>query len=117
MIKPFPMIRISGRLTRMGADIQVLTVKAPKGVRVTLACSGRGCPLREVSQTTSRGKSALHIPQFERELRAGIQLTITVAKPGYISKVTRVTIRKGKAPARSDQCQLPGTKRLTRCPR
>ena len=117
MIKPFPMIRISGRLTRTGADIQLLTVKAPKGVRVTLACSGPGCPLREVSQTTSRRKSALHIPQFERALRAGIQLTITVAKPGYISKVTRVTIRKGKAPARSDQCQLPGTKRLSRCPR
>ena len=83
----------------------MLTVKAPKGVRVTLACAGRGCPLREVSQTTSRGKSALHIPQFERELRAGTQLTITVAKPGYISKVTRVTIRRGKAPARSDQCR------------
>jgi len=117
MIKPFPTIRISGRLTRTGADIQVLTVKAPKGVRVTLACSGRGCPLREVSQTTSRGKSALHIPQFERELRAGTELTITVAKSGYISKVTRVTIRRGKAPARSDQCQLPDAKKLTRCPR
>jgi len=117
MIKPFPMIRISGRLTRAGADIQVLTVKAPKGVRVTLACEGRGCPLREVSQTTSRGKSALHIPQFERELRAGTQLTITVAKSGYISKVTRVTIRRGKAPARSDQCQLPDAKKLTSCPR
>ncbi len=117
MIKPFPTIRISGRLTRTGADIQVLTVKAPKGVRVTLACSGGGCPLREVSQITSRGKSALHIPQFERELRAGTQLTITVAKSGYISKVTRVTIRRGKAPARSDQCQLPDAKKLTRCPR
>ena len=116
MIKPFPMIRISGRLTRTGADIQVLTVKAPKGVRVTLACSGRGCPLREVSQTTSRRKSALHIPQFERELRAGVRLTITVAKRGSISKVTRVTIRRGKAPARSDQCQLPGAKTFTRCP-
>jgi hypothetical protein len=117
MIKPFPTIRISGRLTRTGADIQVLTVKAPKGVRVTLACSGRGCPLREISQTTSRRKSALHIPQFERQLRAGVQLRITVAKSGYISKVTRVTIRRGKAPARSDQCQMPGTKRLSRCPR
>ncbi len=117
MIKPFPTIRMSGRLTRTGADITVLTVKAPKGVQVTLACEGRGCPLREVSQTTSRGKSALHIPQFERELRAGTRLTITVSKPGYVSKVTRVTIRRGKAPARSDQCRMPDEKRLTRCPR
>lgn len=117
MIKPFPTIRMSGRLTRTGADITVLTVKAPKGVQVTLACEGRGCPLHEVSQTTSRRKSALHIPQFERELRAGTRLTITVSKPGYVSKVTRVTIRRGKAPARSDQCRMPDEKRLTRCPR
>ena len=117
MIKPFPTVRLSGRLTRTGADVRLFTVRAPKGARIEVTCAGSGCPLREVTQATARGTKALHVPQFERDLRAGTQLTITVAKPGYISKVTRITIRRGKAPARSDQCRLPGENRLIRCPR
>ena len=113
MIRPYPMIRISGRLTKTGADVALLTVKAPKGVRITLTCTGRGCPLREVAQATA----LWHIPQFERELRAGTKLTIKVTKPGYITKVTTIRIRRGKGPARSDRCQLPGATRLTACPK
>jgi hypothetical protein len=113
MIRPYPTVRISGRITTTGADLALLTVKAPKGVRITLTCTGRGCPLREVAQATA----LWHIPQFERELRAGTKLTIRVAKQGYITKVTTITIRRGKAPARSDLCQLPGATKLTRCPR
>jgi hypothetical protein len=112
MIRPFPKIRISGRLTRSGAHISVLSVTAPKGVRITLTCRGRGCPLREVAQATR----VWHIPQFERELRSGTRLTITVTKPGFVSKVTTITIRRGKAPLRSDRCRLPNQTRLTRCP-
>jgi hypothetical protein len=114
MMRPFPTIRISGFLTRTGADIRLLTVKAPKGARTTLTCAGSGCPRRQVTQTTSR-RTLTHIPQFERELRAGTRLTITVAKDGYITKVTTITIRRGKAPTRSDRCRTPGSKRLTRC--
>jgi hypothetical protein len=117
MIKPFPTVRLSGRLTRAGADIRLFTVRAPRGVRITVSCSGRGCPLREVALATTRGARALHIPQYERTLRAGTRLTVTVTKPGYIAKVTRITIRRAKAPARSDQCRSPGQSRLTRCPR
>jgi hypothetical protein len=113
MIRPYPTIRISGSLTKAGADVALLTVKAPKGVRITLTCSGKSCPLREVAQATA----LWHIPQFERELRAGTKLTITVAKSGYISKVTTITIRRGKGPARTDRCQLPGATRLITCPK
>ena len=44
MIRPYPTIRISGSLTKAGADVALLTVKAPKGVRITLTCSGRELP-------------------------------------------------------------------------
>jgi hypothetical protein len=90
-----------------------LTVKAPKGVRITLTCRGPSCPLREVAQATA----LFHVQQFERELIAGTRLTITVTKPGYITKVTTITIRRGKAPARSDRCRLPGDRRLIKCPK
>ena len=46
-----------------------------------------------------------------------MKLTVTISKPGYITKVTTITIRKGKAPLRSDLCQQPGATKLTRCPK
>jgi len=113
MIRPYPAIRISGTLTSTGADIALLTVKAPKGVRITLTCAGKGCPLREVAQATA----LFHIQQFERELRAGTKLTITVTKPGYITKVTTILIRRGKGPQRSDRCALPSQTKLIACPK
>ena len=112
MLRPYPTVRISGRLTATGARVTRLTVDAPRGARITLTCRGT-CPVRKVAKATK----VWHMTQFERELRAGTELTITVSKPGYISKVTRITIRKGKAPARSDRCRLPGAKRLTSCPK
>jgi len=66
-----------------------------------------GRPVRSVAQATK----LVHIEQFERELRAGVKLTVTISKPGYITKVTSLTIRKGKAPLRSDLCPTPGTAR------
>ena len=115
MFKPLPVVRIRGRLTTNGANIQVLSVKAPKGARITVKCSGKGCPRRSVATATAT--KVTRISQFQRVLPAGIKLRITIAKPGYISKVTTITIRKGKAPLRSDQCQVPGEKKLLRCPR
>jgi hypothetical protein len=113
MIRPFPMVRISGVLTVGGANIATLTVKAPKDARITVKCSGKGCPVRRVARATK----VFHIKQFERELGAGVKLTITISKPGYISKVTTITIRKGKAPLRTDLCQAPGNAKLSRCPK
>jgi hypothetical protein len=113
MIRPYPTVRISGHLTSRGANVTRLSVKAPKGVRITLTCNGPSCPVREVAQATA----VFHIQQFERELRAGTKLTITITRRGYISKVTTITIRKGKSPARLDRCQNPGQAKLIRCPK
>jgi hypothetical protein len=113
MIRPYPTVRISGHLTSSGANVTRLSVKAPKGVRITLTCSGPSCPVREVAQATA----VFHIQQFERELRAGTKLTITITRRGYISKVTTITIRRGKSPARADRCQNPGQAKLIRCPK
>ena len=112
LLKPFPVVRMSGRLTRNGANISVLTVKAPKGTKITVACSGKGCP----SKSLARATKVVHLTKFETVLRAGIKLRVTVAKPGYLSKVTTFQIRKGKAPLRTDQCQAPGERKLIRCP-
>jgi hypothetical protein len=109
---PASSIRISGRLTATGAHVTRLVVKAPHGSRITVTCAGRGCPARRVGQTAA----VWHARRFERDLRAGVKLTITVAKAGYITKVTTITIRRGRAPLRSDLCLLPGARRASACP-
>lgn len=113
MLKPYPVVRISGRLTTGGANIQLLSVKAPKGTKIAVKCSGKGCPRKSVASATK----VVRISAFQRVLPAGIKLRITISKPGYISKVTTISIRKGKAPLRSDECQMPGAKKLIRCPK
>jgi hypothetical protein len=112
-MKPFPIVRISGVLTSNGAQISRLTVRAPKKAKVTVRCSGAGCPQRRFTRRTHA--RAMHIGPFETYLRSGVRLTLTISRPGYISKVTTIRIRKAKAPLRSDLCRAPGAKKLSRC--
>jgi hypothetical protein len=111
MLKPFPVVRIKGVLTARGARVSLLTVRAPRGVRITVACRGRDCPVRRFVPRAG----ARRLRPFERELRAGTRLEISVTKPGYIGKFTVIVIRRNAAPWRSDRCLEPGAKRAVRC--
>ena len=113
MLTPYPLVRISGRLTAAGARVTRLTVTAPRGARISVVCRGAGCPTRRVAETAS----VTHVHAFERNLRAGVRLTITVSKPGYISKVTTIAIRRGRPPARTDMCLAPGARKPAACPK
>jgi hypothetical protein len=53
---------------------------------------------------------------FERNLRSGTQLTITLTRTGYVGKRTVFKIRRGKAPLRSDSCLSPATGKVQKCP-
>ena len=112
MLRPYPLVRISGRLTGTGAYVTRLTVRAPRGARINLTCHGAGCPRRHVAMVAA----VRHIPVFERALPAGTRLIVTVSKRGFISKVTTITIRRGRPPSRSDLCIAPGAERPGRCP-
>jgi hypothetical protein len=113
MLTPYPLVRISGRLTAAGARVTRLTVTAPRGARISVVCRGAGCPTRRVAETAS----VTHVHAFERDLPAGVRLIITVSKPGYISKVTTIVIRRGRPPARTDMCLAPGARKPAACPR
>jgi hypothetical protein len=112
MLRPYPLIRISGRLTVSGAYITRLTVRAPRGARINVACHGVGCPCRHVAMIAA----LRHVPAFEGALRAGTRLVVTVSKPGFIAKVTTITIRRGRPPSRSDLCLAPGAEHPAACP-
>jgi hypothetical protein len=115
MLKPFPVVRMRGRLTAAGANVTLLTVKAPKGATIRVTCRGGSCPVRRMAKTT-KGRMT-ELSAFERDLKAGTRVTITVAKAGYVSKVTVLRIRRGVAPLRSDGCLSPGHAKVQRCPR
>jgi hypothetical protein len=111
MMKPFPLIRIRGSLTRMGAKVSLLTVKAPRGAAISVRCFGRSCPLDKWAHKAS----VTRIFAFQKRLRAGTRIVITVTKRNRIGKHTTFVIRKGKPPKRIDRCLYPGEKKPTKC--
>jgi PKD repeat protein len=113
LLSPFPVVRIVGQLTRSGARIRLLSMRLPRGVTVTVKCKGRSCPYHRRSYRPKR--HGLRLRKLERSLRAGTTLKLYISKPGRIGKYTSFTIRRGKAPRRTDLCIRPG-KRPGGCP-
>jgi PKD repeat protein len=113
-MSPFPIVRIAGEVLVHGARLRILSVRAPRGSRVRVRCSGRGCPVGSVARTSATRLLRFH--QFERRLRAGVKLELFVRQAGRIGKYTRFRILAGDPPARLDRCLVPGRSRPTRCP-
>jgi hypothetical protein len=108
---PFPTVRIKGLLTATGARVTLLTVRAPRDVRIDVDCKGRGCPARHYAPPAGTHR----LRKFERDLKAGTRLEIRVTKPGYVGKFTSITIRRRAEPSRSDRCLDPGATRPVKC--
>jgi hypothetical protein len=112
LLDPFPVVRIRGRSTPQGARITLLTVRAPRRARVSVGCSGAGCPTRRWAHTAALTR----VRAFERELRAGVRLTVNVTRSGWIGKQTVIVIRRSRAPLRHDRCLYPGSASPEPCP-
>lgn len=71
--------------------------RLPRGARVTVRCTGRGCPL------TKRSALARHVGTLVTRLqgtifRAGDRIFITITAPGRVAERAVVTIRNGRKP-------------------
>ena len=115
LMNPFPTVRLSGLVGRRGARITLLEVTgAPRNARVTVRCSGKGCPFRVRRLAAPKGR--VRLSKFPRVLRAKARLRIFVRAPDVIGKYTAFRIRAGKAPVRTDRCLKPGSStRPSRC--
>ncbi|HWI08332.1 MAG TPA: hypothetical protein VNT54_12565, partial [Solirubrobacteraceae bacterium] len=116
LLTPFPLVRLRGRILSTGVTISLLSVRAPKGSKVTVTCRGpaRSCPRSKWTKTT--GSTATRVRVFERrKMRSGTILRIFVTKRGFVGKYTRFTIRRKKAPLRADSCSRANVTPL-RCP-
>ncbi len=113
LMRPFPVVRISGTVLPQGTLVRVLSVRAPQGARVRVRCRGRDCPVRTTARTSAT--RLVRFRRFERRFSAGTRLRIFVRQAGTIGKYTRFLIRAGKPPARVDRCLLPGRRRPVSC--
>jgi PKD repeat protein len=107
LMEPFPVVRFVGSESSSGVRLRLLSVEAPSGARITVACRGRGCPVKAESRVApSSGPETVTVTfsRFERRLPAGVVLEVRVTKSGDIGKYTRLVIRRGKPPARVDKC-------------
>jgi hypothetical protein len=90
----------------------------PSGATVVVTCRGRGCPkaLKGAGYTNRRPGSKLSLMRFlKRPLQAGTAITVKVSKAGAVSAIKTVTVRSGKAPTVSTQCQAPGAAKPGAC--
>jgi PKD domain len=122
LMTPFPVVRITGKVSRKGARIKRLTVRAPYGATVLVRCRGRGCPFKRTSMTLARAgaktpSATLRVRKLERRLlRGGASVKVLVSRKGEIGKYTAFRIRTAKPPLRTDLCLSPGASAPSECP-
>ncbi len=112
VLKPFPSVRMAGRLTRRGAVFSLVRVIAPPRTRVSFSCRGGGCP-RPSRATVSKTH---RINALRGAYRAGAVIEIRVTRSGWVGKYTRMQVNRGKAPSRRDMCLYPSSAKPRACP-
>ena len=111
-IKPFPVIRISGRFKGTRTTLTRVTVRTPKGTRVRIRCSGKGCPFKRKAVAAK----LINVRALRRSYHPKATIEIRVTQAKKIGKYTKLRTRRGKAPVRSDRCLMPGKTKPSRCP-
>jgi PKD domain len=112
---------VSGRtiyLLRMGV------IRVPKGTKVELRCSRhksqKKCPFKRKSSKKRRKgtitlfqeiKAAKVRGKKDRTFRAGQRLELRITAKGYIGKVARYDLKKGKIPSAQPLCLPVGKKK------
>ena len=101
-LSPSPVVTISGSILSTGMRVRHLTIRAPRGSLVAVVCRGKGCGAERRRKRIKR--TTVSFKTYQRFLRAGAKLEISVRKPKTIGDFTRYTIRAGKFPVRTDRC-------------
>jgi hypothetical protein len=100
---------------RKSTKFTALTVKGvPTGSTVSVKCVGRHCPAKSFKKKNAKGSVSLK-PYLKKPLKAGLKLTVTVSKPGFVSMIKTITIRPSKAPKIVTTCLAPGAKKAKSC--
>jgi hypothetical protein len=97
-----PRVRVKIRIswTYNGARTRIHKVQVsrlPRGARITVKCTGRGCPMKRRSARAAHLRILVH--HLDGSVyHAGDLLLITVTAPGHVSERALVKIRDGRLP-------------------
>ena len=117
LLASFPVVRLSGRVTKRGTRVRALTVDAPRGSSIKVRCRGRGCPFRTITKAAARAARLLTVHRLRgRLLRPGAVVQIWVTKADRIGKYVRFRIRRSRPPRRVDRCVRHRARLPIRCP-
>jgi PKD repeat protein len=121
LLSPFPVVRITGRITGRGTRVRLLRVKAPVRTKITVRCTGRSCPFRKQVRAVPSGARprtavSVRVRRLERLLLPGVRVRVYVTKRGEVGKYTKFRFRPGNAPVRTDRCVMPGSWAPAECP-
>ena len=116
VLSPFPIVRLSGEVRSGGStEIDRLSVRGPRGSKVTVKCRGDGCDFRQKSRSIKRRR--VKFPEIEGRLQPGALVQVYVTQKDRIGKFTSFRIRAGAAPKRRDRCLAPDSREPISCPR
>jgi hypothetical protein len=111
----------SKRSTSFTLRVLSITQQLPKGIGVTVKCSGKKCPLKSKKLKLPKvKKNALNVfgslTKKQRKFRAGQTVEVWVSAPNFNTKVARIKLKKGKTPVIEALCVVPGqTKPVKKC--
>jgi Putative metal-binding motif/RTX calcium-binding nonapeptide repeat (4 copies) len=94
--------------------IGLVVRNAPKGARITLRCTGRGCPIKRARRRTVRRnlkKVVLHRGFRRARLRPGARLRLTIKARETIGRTYTYEVERGALPQSRIVCRPPGRRR------
>jgi Putative metal-binding motif len=116
--EPLPTITsaVSSNWSVKGKRVTLLVLQArrpPAGASGEIRCLGKRCPFKRKSVATRRGKIDFlrALARRERRFRAGQTIEVRVTAPGFVGKVLRYKLRKGRLPTARVLCLPPGGSR------
>ncbi|MDP9294749.1 MAG: MopE-related protein [Actinomycetota bacterium] len=106
-------------VTRTHARLRTLVVhNAPKGARIVLRCTGRGCPFKRARRRTVPRKLApivLHRGFRRARLRFGTRLQLTITAAETVGRTYTYVVKRGALPTKTTVCRAPGEARAQSC--
>jgi Putative metal-binding motif/RTX calcium-binding nonapeptide repeat (4 copies) len=97
---------------------RLVVVSAPKGARIVMRCTGRGCPTRKARRFTVKSvlkRVVLHKGFRKARLRSGARIRVTITAAQTIGRTYTYTIARGNPPTSTIKCRAPGAKRSRSC--
>ena len=112
-IEPFP--PVLGSLTNGWSEIgsgtrneSLVARRFPRGTRISVSCSGGGCPFKTFRRTVRRTNQSLHAPFGDAVLRRNARVDVRITRDNRIGRLLRFRFGKPGQPTVAFLCLPPG---------